>query len=171
MYPQFQATKRFELIEIQIPANSTTTKFPIPDQPELRDDSEQDIIIQAIETWSAVSTPFTRGNTAVITAADFLKCYLTLYIDGEISQDGMPFAMLRRIEEISAATIQPFARQMFKTRNIRIDWAKSYIQTNSAFSAGANTLFSILLGVHYYKLPPGTVPKIEAKELDMFQNP
>lgn len=172
MFPQFQATKRFELIEVQIPALSTQTKFNIPDQPQLRTDQDADIIIQAIETYDVNEVPLSPNNVAVIAVADLLKTYMTLYIDGEESIYRVPLITMKRVlNAVAAGANTPSVFELFKLRNLKVDWTKSYFFVPAAYSAGANETFSILLGVHYYKLPPGTMAKIDARELDLLENP
>lgn len=172
MFPQFSATKRFELIEVQIPATSTATKFNIPDQPQLRTDQDADIIIQAIETYDILSVPLSPNNVAVVTSADLLQTYITLYIDGEESIYRVPLVSMKRIlNETTGGAVQPSVFEIFKLRNLKVDWTKSYFFTPVAYAGGANATFSFLLGVHYYKLPPGTMKDIEDKELYLLRNP
>jgi len=173
MYPQFQATKRYELLEIQIPAASTATRFNVPDQPQLRTDQDADIIIQGIESFDTNGIPFSPNNIAMATAAQLQQTYLTLYIDGEESIYRVPLLSLKRIaNEVNAGVNNPYVWDLFKLRNVQVDWTKSYFFTPNSYSAVApNATFSFLLGVHYYKLPPGTMAKINAKELDLLMNP
>lgn len=173
MYPEFQATKRYELLEIQIVAASTATRFNIPDQPQLRTDQDADIIIQGLETFDINGIPLSPNNVALPTAEQLQQTYLTLYIDGEESVYRVPLLSLKRVaNEVGGGVNLPYTWQLFKLRNVQVDWTKSYFFTPASYSAIApNATFSFLLGVHYYKLPPGTVAKIDAKELDLLMNP
>lgn len=169
MYPQFQATKRFELVEIPIGPNSTATRFNIPDQPQLRTDQDADIVIQGIETYDVNGIPLSPNNVPLPTLAFLQQTYITLYVEGEESIYRVPLIDLKRIANETATS--PYQWILFKFKNIQVDWTKSYFFTPAAYGAGTFTQFSFLLGIHYVKLPPGTMAKIVAKELDLLQNP
>ena len=175
MFPAFDATKRYELLEIQIPAASTATRFNIPDQPQLRTDQDADIIIQAIETFDIFGIPLSPNAIALPTDAQLQQTYLVLYVEGEESIYRVPLLSLKRIaNEINAVPQNaPFVYDLFKFRNIQVDWTKSYFFTPTPYSTVdvPNTTFSFLLGVHYFKLPPGTMALVEAKENEIFANP
>jgi hypothetical protein len=169
MYPQFDATRRYEMLEIQIPANSTATRFNVPDQPQLRTDQDADIIIQAIETFDVLGIPLSPNNVPVATQAFLQQTYLTLYVEGEESLYRIPLIQIKRIANEAAAS--PYQWILQKLKNVQVDWTKSYFFTPVAYGAGVFATFSFLLGVHYEKLPTGTMAKIRAKELDLLQNP
>lgn len=167
MYPQFQATKRYELIEIQIPANSTATRFNVPDQPQLRTDQDADIIIQGIETFDINGVPLSPNNIALPTLAQLQQTYITLYVEGEESIYRIPLISMKRIANETATS--PYQWLLFKFKNIMVDWTKSYLFTPVSY--GAVPTFSFILGIHYVKLPPGSFAKIAAKEIDLIMNP
>lgn len=169
MYPQFNATRRYEMLEIQIPANSTATRFNIPDQPQLRTDQDADIIIQGIETFDIGGVTLSPNNLAVASTANLLQTYLTLYVEGEESLYRIPLIQLKRIANETATS--PYQWTLQKLKNVQVDWTKSYFFTPAAYGAGIFTTFSFLLGIHYEKLPPGTMAVIRAKELNLLQNP
>lgn len=163
MYPEFKAIKRFELIEQQIPATSTATRFQFNDQPQLRSDQDQDVIIQGLRVWNIVDVPLSPNNVAVVSAANLAQTYVVFYIDGEESILKLPLTDLHNVNNFAS----PFTAQTDlpnKFENLQIDWTKSYLFTPTAYNAGANATFSFLLGVYYKKLPPKTAAKIKANE-------
>jgi hypothetical protein len=168
MFPRFHATKRYELLEIQIPANSTQTRFNIPDQPQLRTDQDADVIIQAIESFTIIDVTPSPNNIPVVSAAFALQTYLTLYVDGEESIYRIPLLQLRRMGIDGSVT--PSVFELGKFKNLQVDWTKSYFSTGTPYAAGVFATFSFLLGVHYYKLPPGVAENIKKAEEFNFTN-
>jgi hypothetical protein len=169
MFPRFHATKRYELIEVQVPANLTQTRFNIPDQPQLRTDQDADIIIQAIETFDILGVSISPNNVAVVSLAFMLQTYLTLYIDGEESVYRIPLNQLKRIAGEGGTGIPaPFTYELQKFKNIQVDWTKSYFSTPAPYAAGVFATFSFLLGVHYDKLPPKTMAGIKQAEYNNY---
>jgi hypothetical protein len=169
MYPRFHATDRFDLLEINIPANSTANKFPIPDQPQLRSDADQCTIIQAIETYCIFDVPLSPNAVALPTDVQLQQTYLTLYILGEESIYRIPLINLRNVASVvnTGGAPIPFKFEMQKFKNKEVDWTKSYFSTPVNYGAVFAT-FSFLLGVHYMWLPPGTMANIRAVEEQQF---
>jgi hypothetical protein len=165
MFPRFHATKRYELIEVNIPAASTQTRFNIPDQPQLRTDQDADVIIQAIEVFDSLAINPSPNNAPVATAVNLLQAYLILYIEGEESIYRIPFNQLKRVAQEGAAV--PYTWDLARFKNIQVDFTKSYIFTPLAFTG---LPFSFLFGIHYMKLPPGTMANINKAELANFAN-
>jgi hypothetical protein len=162
MFPRFHATKRYELLEIQIPTNSTQTKFNIPDQPQLRTDQDADVIIQAIEAFNIADVNPSPNNVPVVSAAFMLQTFLTLYVEGEESLYRIPLNQLHR--EAGDTAGNPFVYGLSLFKNLQVDWTKSYFSSGVQYAGGVFASFSFLLGVHYYKLPPGTADNIRKAE-------
>lgn len=175
MYPRFHATKRFDLLEIPIPgvSSSTSTKFPIPDQPQLRTDQDADVVIQAIETWTVADVPLGPLNIPLPTLAQLGITYLTLYVNEEESLYRIPLVQLHRTFAQAGTTpaTEPAVFQLQAFKNIRVDWTKSYFTVPVAYGSppGTFTPFEIMLGVHYYKLPAGASFNIDAVEIQQFK--
>ena len=171
MYPRFAATKRYDLIEVNIPANSTQTKFPIPDQPSLRNDENRDCIIQALEIFTSFDVNPSPNNVAVSTDAQILQTYLTLYIGSEESIYRVPLTQLHNMAGSVNAGGNPipfqFEKQKFK--NLMVMWDKCYFSTPVNYGAIFAT-FSFLIGVHYMYLPTGTMTNINKVEDQQFCN-
>lgn len=169
MFPEFKATKRYEMIETQIPANSTATRFNFNDQPQLRTDASQDVIIQGMEVFTVVDVSLSPNNVAVIPAVNAIQTYLVLYVDGEESIYRIPFYQIHRVNNLANpfVTIDQVAPSL---DNLLVDWTKSYWFTPTPYGGGVFATFSILLGVHYKKLPPGTIGKIKQNEYANYCN-
>lgn len=168
MFPKIEATKRYEMIETQIPTNSGATRFNFFDQPQLRTDTTQDVIIQGIETFDVNDVTLSPNNVTLPTKAQLQQAYIVLYVDGEESIYRIPLIQLHRVNNFADPWVQ--YEEMPKFENLMVDWTKSYIFTPSPFSAGVFATFSILLGVHYRKLPPGTMGKIKQNEYNAYCN-
>jgi hypothetical protein len=173
MYPRFFATSRYELLEIPVLAGTAAalnnlTKFNVPDQPQLRTDQDADIIIQAIETFDILGISLSPNNNPVASTAVLLQTYLTLYVQGEESIYRVPLNQIKRINSEGAAV--PYQRDLQAFRNIQVDWTKSYFSTPAPYTAGIFAAFSFLLVIHYMKLPPGTMSKIQQADYSNYCN-
>jgi hypothetical protein len=160
MFPRFLATERYDVVEVQVPASSKSI-IPITDQPQLRSDQTQDIIIQAIETFCVFDMPVTPTNNPLCTDVQMINAFLTLYVNGEESLYRIGLQQLHRIANAVNATPAniPYNWDLFKLDNVQIDWQKCHVDYPAGF--GANTAFSFLFGIHYKKLPPGTMARIQ----------
>lgn len=159
MYPAFEATDRYEMIEVNIPANSTATRFNVPDQPQLRTDQTMDVVVQGIETFTLTDIPLSPNGVSLPSIAELKQTFLVLYVNGEESIFRIPLLKLHTINNFA----EPFNNAEFDTprfENLLVDWAKSYFFVPTPYGAGVFTTFSFLLGIVYKKLPPGTIGKI-----------
>jgi hypothetical protein len=154
MYPDFDGITRYEMIETVIPAAATATRFNFNDQPQLRTDQNADVIVQGLEVYTVADVPLSPNNNTVITAALLKQTYLVLYVNGEESLYRIPLVKLHTINNFADA-FNNAESDTPRFDNLLIDWTKSYLFTPAAYGNGA--LFSILLGVIYKKLPPGTM--------------
>jgi hypothetical protein len=153
--------KRYELLELVIPPNYGASRINYPDIPQLRDDTTQDIIIRGIETFSIEAMPLSAQGGVVATTVQLQNAFLTLYVDGEESVRRIPLIRLNNMFQAAAAgtSFQEFERT--ELENLKIDWNKTYIEfAQPPNTGGANAQFSIMLGVIYKKLPPGTWDKL-----------
>lgn len=156
------AIKRWEFIELPIPAGSTATKFVFGDQPQLRDDTTQDIIVQGLETFSIEAMPLTPLGNPVASTAQLQNSFLVLYLNTPDSSDEavhwLPMIKLNAMfQSLATGTMQ----QQFmpiEFSNVKIDWNKSYIWTPVSYAS--ETTFSLVLGVTYKRLPPGEWAKL-----------
>lgn len=151
------ALKRYELVELVIPAGSTGTRFPYPDIPQLRDDTTQDIIICGMETFSVDAMPLAPSGNAVATFIQLGNSFLTLYVEGEESVRQVPFIRMNAMRQASATGTTFNVVDRLPIEYLKVDWNKTYVQAAAPFgtSGAPNAQFSIMLGVWYKKLPPG----------------
>lgn len=154
--------RRYELVELVIPANNGALRLPFPDIPQLRSDVTQDVIIRALETYSAESMPFDYNNNPVVTNAQLLKCFLTFYIQQEESVFRMPAVKLLNIYNAASAASYFYTDELAQFENLMVDWTKSYVTLASSLANGA--LICFMLGVMYQRLPGGTMAKLQAKQ-------
>jgi hypothetical protein len=169
MYPAYDSTERYEMVETQIAANNTATRFPFNDQPQLRTDQTQDVVVQGLETYTVVDTTLSPNNVAVVSAAFLKQTYLVLYVNGEESIYRVPMLSLHTMNNLAdpfnnAETMAP------AFDNLLVDWTKSYFFTPTPYTGGLFATFSFLLGVTYRKLPPGTIGKIMQNRYVGFMN-
>jgi hypothetical protein len=151
-------SKRYELVELVITvAQLGQTKFPFQDIPQLRSDVTKDIIVRALETYTVDSITTDFNGVIPITAVDLEKAFLTLYVEGEESTFRLPLVKLHNVWT-NAVPQPPATWELNQFENLQIDWTKSYISTGVPFASV--TQFSILLGVTYQRLKPGTMNKL-----------
>ena len=136
--------QQYEFIEVVIPQSSTATRFYFPDQPQLRFVSMLNLVCY---TPGVVTNSILSGN-ALLTLTNLKNTYLVLYYNDRESVNRIPVLELNRIATNSASgdpyafAITPFAGQ-------QIIWAKSYIQTPSAYGSISAASFSCCFGVYY----------------------
>lgn len=139
--------KRYELVEIVIPANATG-KINFPSVPMLRNQSDQEIIIKGIETFLVTAYAKSQINQSVVgmAATELPKIVLALYVNGEENIHYIPLARLNNIRD---AASNPYSEELAMFDNLsNVDLDKSYVQFNSAASA---TTYVIPFGFTYLK--------------------
>ena len=122
--------------------SSTGTRFYVPDQPQLRFVSLLNLVCYTTDT---ITNSVLSGNT--FETANLKNTYLVLYYNDKESVNRIPVLELNRVVSNSATAafsfdITPFAGQ-------QIIWAKSYIQTPTAYSSISGSNFSVCFGVYY----------------------
>jgi hypothetical protein len=135
--------QNYEFIEVVVPQSSTGTRFYFPDQPQLRFVSLLNLVCYTTDT---ITNSVLSGN-ALLSTANLKNSYLVLYYNDRESVNRIPVLELNRVVSNSATAafsfdITPFAGQ-------KIIWAKSYIQTPTAYSSISGSNFSICFGVYY----------------------
>jgi hypothetical protein len=147
--------KRHELVELIITAGTTGTTFDFPDIPNLRDDTTQDIIIVGIETYAQETLPLTPAGNATATMAELENMYLTFYIEEEESIREVPMPRLQPIWQSNTAGALQGGQQTLSLECLRVTWNKSFLTFGTPFAPDVLPI-SVLFGVWYKKLPPGT---------------
>lgn len=135
--------QNYEFIEIVIPQSSNGTRFYSNDLPQLRFVSLLNLTCYTTDT---VSNSILSGNP-LLSIANLQKTYLVLYYNDKESVQKIPVLELNHVASNSATAafnyeITPFAGQ-------QIIWAKSYIQTPTAYSSISASNFSVCFGVYY----------------------
>jgi len=135
--------QNYEFLEIVIPASSTGTRFYAPDQPQLRFTSLLNLVCYTTDT---ISNSVLSGNP-LLSIANLQKTFLVLYYNDKESVNRIPVLELNRVVSNAATAafsfdITPFAGQ-------QIIWAKSYIQTPTAYGSISASNFSVCFGVYY----------------------
>lgn len=151
-------TTRFQLVEIPVPdtAISVGGRIMINDQPQLRTQTGQTIVIQALESYYDDLVPKTPTIRDVVPLANFESSFLVLNVFGYETLQSIPLTELSRINLRSSSQVGVNIGELFRINDLyRVDWSKSYIQCTTAISA--NSGLSFLLGVHYYVIPDDTI--------------
>jgi hypothetical protein len=135
--------QNYEFIECIVPQSSTGTRFFFGDQPQLRFVSLLNLVCYTPDT---ITNSVLSGN-AVLSLANLKTSFLVLYYNDRESVNRIPVLELNRVVSNSATAafsfdITPFAGQ-------QIIWAKSYIQTPTAYSSISAGNFSLCFGVYY----------------------
>lgn len=154
-------TKRFQLIELIVPATVTAANSNVMfgNQPQLQSILGDNVYVKAIEVFSdraLAASPLSTGTTVANSAA-IRNATLTLLIKGEESMQKIPLTMLSRIFTDTGGTFVPNVYQLFLLKNIfEVDWTKSYL---TLVAAPAAPPLSYLFGIHYdYDPDPMDVP-------------
>lgn len=139
--------KRFELVELTVPAGSTG-RVIFQSIPQLRNQANQIIVIKDIfiYTDSVYKNSQTNNTIPGFPAAELSKCVLTLYVNGEESIKQIPLAELNHIRDTVS---NPFQFQLEGLADLsNVDFDKSYVQYNAA---SAGTTYIIPFGIKYLR--------------------
>jgi hypothetical protein len=144
--------KRYEMIELGAASGGIPTgqtgRFNFLDQPQLRNQPNQVIIIRDIEIFPVTSYAASQYTNGVVglPIAEIAKVVLVLYINGEESVKYIPLAKLNHIQDATPAVFQQALQGFDNLSNV--DWDKSYVQYNSA---SANGPYIIPFGITYFR--------------------
>lgn len=144
--------KRFQLVELKVPAGVTGTNQQINflNQPQLQSISGgRTVYVEAIETFNVNDvplSPFTPGQP-IASEADMINGLLTLSVDTGYDFQYIPLATLHRTLSQQTSDISPVVGQLYGVNQVwQIDWTKSYV---TMVGAPTITAFSYLFGVYY----------------------
>ena len=140
--------KRFQLIEVQVPANvpGTQNRFNIGDQPQLRSDQFKVVEISALRSYNDVVIANAPSGMTTVPEADFSFSYLVLNIGGS---ENFLYLPLKDLNDSTASNYS--VQQVYQFDPIiGVDWSKSYILHSGPVT---QTAFSYLIGVWYTVLP------------------
>ena len=133
---------KHELIEIVIPANSPSTKFQIPDQPNLRN-----VNLVGLESYTIENMPNSILSGHILpTEAQLKTIFLTLqdYKGNEYFKQA-PIGILRTLQSGTNGNID---RDFKNFTGQLTNWPKSYIQLSAVLGNVADV--SIVFSVYYF---------------------
>ncbi len=148
---QIQARKT-TLVEVIIPATMANGgQVNFLDQPLLRTDNDQQVVIDAIEAYTEDSLALSPlSNTAIADTAAILNAVLTINVGSFDDFKFIPLASLIRVQTTTAGV--PFVNELFLTKELtRVNWTKSYIQLQAAPTAPP---FAYVFMVYYRVFEP-----------------
>lgn len=139
-------TQRFQIVEIQVPSGSTTTKFNFPDLPQLTGRNGYPVKIQSLVFYdNNTITQSPLSGSDVINKDDLQKSYLTLYQGDLQTIYNIPCVQLNMMQNSSSSPVFQTYQSIFDNL-INISWTKSYISLPTALGA-TNVVY--VIGVHY----------------------
>lgn len=139
--------KRFELVELTVPASSTG-RVGFNTIPQLRNQANQVIQILDIQLYPITIYANSQVTNSIpgMPVADIPKAVLVLYVNGEESIKMIPLAQLNHIQD---GTPTPFQEQLFGFDKLtNVDFDKSYVQYSAASAAN---VYVIPFGVRYLR--------------------
>lgn len=142
--------KRYQLVELQVPAAGLGAgqRLYFQDQPQLRTQINQLVIIKAIETFNVLAVAKSPSGVTVAAAADLANAFLVLNVAGTEEMQYIPLSVLNRVNVFTAGT--SFVNDLFSLDyQYQIDWTKSYLQ----FGAAQSNIVSFIFGVYYQYEP------------------
>lgn len=148
-------TTRFQMIELPVgtQALGVGSRLKIPDQPQLRTQTNQVIVIQALRSYDAVATPNTPTGAVTASVAAVAAAFLVLNVAGTDTNLFIPLTDLVITATTDTAVQRAYNNTLYRLNNItKVDWSKSYLQLGAAVAANQ----SYLIGVHYFVVPDDT---------------
>jgi len=139
-----------QLIEVDQLANGLD-RLKFPDVSELRNESDQIVIIKAMRVIPAeVLTNAPTSGNPVAPLTELQKCTVQLYCEGWVKGDNIP--LLEFVDMFIEGSGVPTRLRTMKLDSWRnVDWSKSYIQySNGTLSAGAP--YTFIFEVEYVKM-------------------
>lgn len=138
---------------VEIPVGNGANTIAIPDQPQLRNQGDEVVVIKAVRliTPKVLSNSPTLG-TANMPLADLVKSSLILYSNGWERGFLIPLLTLNDMADAdgTAATTIPYAQAPVQFADWEnIDWAKSKIQLASGTTTSQAS--AVILQVQYQK--------------------
>lgn len=144
--------KRFQFVEVQVEqAYSAGGKLWIKDQPQLRTQTDQLVIIEAMETYDITTLAVSPALRTMPTTAQLANVVLVLNIMGYENLQYIPMNKLNSISS-SDTSVQRLWNVDGKFEFDQlwgVDWTKSYLQFGASQAAG----ISFGLGVYYRVVP------------------
>ena len=171
MFPRYLGTTWYSKVEVIIPNSYTKQEMPFPDQPDLRSDQDFDIAIQAIETFTIFDQALSQSGNPMPTVAQLIATSAIWYVDGNEQEYKMPLVQMHRAVAVDGnGDIVPHVRDLQVFDNISVSWDKCKLLNPAAngWNTGGSGTFSFEFGIHYLRLPPGTIAAIKKVQLNNF---
>lgn len=150
MYGDTVKTKRYQLVELQVvTALAAGNQLFFQDQPQLRTQPNQLVVIDSIEAYNRETVAVTPGGVQTTTAAQMANCFLVLNIAGTDEIKYIPLTRLSPIQFAGNATTPSVTLPLMLDELIKIDWTKSYVLAQGVVPAGVSFQF----GVFYRYIP------------------
>jgi len=173
MFPRYFGTTWYSKVEVNIPSSYTKGEIAFPDQPDLRSDQEFDIAIQAIETFTQFDQALSQSGVVMPTAGQLIATSAIWYVDGNEQEYKMPLVQMHRAIAVDGnGDVVPYVRDLQLFDNIEVSWDKCKLLNPAAngWNTGVSGSFSFEFGIHYLKLPPGSLAKIKAVTMSNYAN-
>lgn len=139
--------RRYQLIELQVlTALSASQQLYFQDQPQLRSQPDQLVVINAIEAYNVDTIAKAPSGRATVAVADLANAYLVLNIAGT---DEMKYIPLNRLNPVQDGTNPSTFSPLILDQLTQVDWTKSYIQAVDTVAAGLSFLFGV-----FYRYQP-----------------
>ena len=146
---QVKAIKRFELVELQVNAN-TPGQFNFDTQANLRNQPDQIIYIQGIQVYPNTVYSNSQTSSAIpgVAVTEIPKAVLVLYVNDELSVYRIPLAQLINVQDNNNPSLFQQEIQTFENLG-NVAWDKSFVQFSVA-PVGAT--YIIPFGITYIKM-------------------
>ena len=147
MTPLFYRTCFVELVAPGVAGGNTQTSFQFTSQTFLRTK-----LICSIETFTNADMPYSPGGNPLVTPAELVNWYLTLYYP-DPTQSDTPGNWINQRQLVSFhRTINgsnPYVRDLFTMNPANILWEQSNLQSKFAGGLGNTVNTSFLFDVGY----------------------
>ena len=145
-------TKRYQFVEVNIPAAvAAGGKVFIKDQPQLRTQTDQLVIIEAMETYDIAALAVSPAGVPMPSTANLANTILVLNIAGYDNMQYIPFTVMNALASSDTAVQRVWNTQgkFLFDQLWQVDWTKSYLQFGAAQAGG----ISFGLGIYYRVVP------------------
>lgn len=131
----------YEFVSVNVPANSTSTRYYFPDLPNLRF-----VSLINIETYSAKALLTDPNGLAIAPDTDFERAFLVLYANERESIFRIPLIALNRVVPDTGNYV-PAVQNLYEFSGQKVVYPKSYVQLGAAPSVA--TSFNFVFGIFY----------------------
>ena len=145
-------TKRYQFVEVNIPGTvSAGGKVFIKDQPQLRTQTDQLVIIEAMETYDIAALAVSPAGVPMPSTANLANTILVLNIAGYDNMQYIPLNVMNALASADTAVQRIWNTQgkFLFDQLWQVDWTKSYLQFGAAQAGG----ISFGLGIYYRVVP------------------